>query len=122
MARNVDPKYGVEGEFYFDGKGYCGQDDDPTVIDHNRPPETQPGLWCQWQLGEDGTTIVWDGGEKFYNYIEWIEYIIEKILKPRNYRLNGEVEWHGEEYDDIGKIVIKDNVVIVKHGKITFGE
>jgi hypothetical protein len=120
MARNVGSEYGVEGEFYFDGTGYAGQDHDATIIDYNRPPETQPGLWCQWKLTEDGKKIEWDGGEKFYDYVEWIEYIIEKILQPRKYRLNGEVEWHGEEYDDMGRIVIKNNKVSVKYGKVVF--
>jgi hypothetical protein len=122
MARKVDEKYGVEGEFYVDGKGYAGQGDDDTIIDHNRPPKTQPGLWCQWIPTEDGKAIEWDGGEKFYDYVEWIEYLIKKILAPRGYVLNGEVEWQGEERGDIGKIVIKDNVVQVKEGRFTYGD
>jgi hypothetical protein len=40
MARKIEG-YGVEGEFYIEGGGYAGQDDDTTVIDHNRPPKTQ---------------------------------------------------------------------------------
>ena len=58
MGRNVDPMYGAEGEFYF-------KDDNEGIIDYNTPPKTQPGLWCQWMLG-DGEYIVWDGNEKFY--------------------------------------------------------
>lgn len=108
MARNVDAKYGVEGEFYVDG----GLDDynDPTVIDHNRSPRTQPGLWCQWTPTEDGWGLEWDGGEKFYNYVEWLEYIIN-WLKPRGYVLNGSVDYQGEEAGDQGTIVVEDNVV-----------
>lgn len=111
MARNVDPKYGEEGEFYVDGDGFKGQGDGGGVIDHNRPPKTQPGLWCQWRPNEDGTEIEWDGGEKFYEYVAWIEYLIDKILKPRGYVLNGEVRWQGEDDNDRGTIVITDNVV-----------
>jgi hypothetical protein len=121
MKRKVDEKkYGIEGEFYFKGKGFAGQDHEDNIIDYNFPPRTQPSLWCQWQLQEDNKTICWDEGEKFYNYIEWIGYIIEKILKKRAYVLNGEVEWHGEEYNDLGKIIVKNNEVTVKIGKITF--
>ena len=66
MARNTDPKFGVEGEFFVDGFGFRGQDNDPTIIDHNRCPSTQPGLWCQWRPSEDRMHIEWDEGEKFF--------------------------------------------------------
>ena len=86
MARNIEG-YGVEGEFFVDGEdededtpfsGH-GQKETEDIIDYNRPPSTQPGLWCQWVPTEDKLHIEWDGGEKFYEYIGWIEYIIEKI-------------------------------------------
>ena len=115
MARKVDEsKYGIEGEFYVDGKGFMGQAKEPNVISFNLPPRTQPGLWCKWTPNEDGTAIEWDGGEKFYNYVEWIKYLIEKILSPRGYVLNGEVNWYGEDIDDEGIICITDNVVTTK--------
>lgn len=120
MARNVDPKYGVEGEFYVDGGGFAGQDREENVIDHNRPPSTQPSLWCQWVPTEDGTAIVWDEGEKFYEYVPWIDYIVEKILKPRGYSLTGEVTWRGEEDTDMGKICIENNEVHVKYGRVVY--
>jgi len=119
MARRVDKKYGVDGEFYVDGKGYAGQGEDPNIIDHNRPPRTQPSLWCQWELQEDHQTIQWDSGEKFYHYIEWIKYLIDKILKPRGYVVNGKVSWHGEDFSDIGIILVDNNVVDVKYGTIS---
>ena len=119
MKRNIEG-YGIEGEFYVNGSGDFGQGREDNIVDYNEPPSTQPGLWCQWILLDDNQTIEWDGGEKFYYYIEWVEYIINSILKPRNYILNGEVEWHGEEYDDIGKIIVKDNNVQVLNGYITF--
>lgn len=103
MKRNVGPEYGVEGEFYVDGKGFAGQDSDDTVLDSNQPPSTQPGLWCQWIPFEDGTAIEWDGNEKFYNYVEWIVYI-NNWLNQRGYTLGGSVTWQGEERDDIGMI------------------
>jgi len=115
MARNLPPEYGVEGEFYIDGEGFKGQDDGSTVIDHNRPPKTQPGLWCQWRPTVKGDAIEWDGGEKFYYYVEWIQYIIDKVLKPKGYVLNGEMDWHGEDRSDNGTIIIKDNVVTTRH-------
>ncbi len=115
MARNVDESlYGVEGEFYVDGGGFAGQDRESNIIDFNLKPKTQPSLWCKWVPNEDGTAIEWDGVEKFYSYVEWIEYLIEKILAPRGYVLNGEVNWQGEENGDEGIICIVDNVVTTK--------
>lgn len=111
MKRTLGPEYGVDGEFYFDGIGYMGQDHDPSIVNHNEPPSTQPGLWCQWRPTDDRMHIEWNEVEKFYRYIEWIDYIIQKILKPKGYRLNGEVEWRGEDPDDRGIIRIHDNTI-----------
>lgn len=120
MKRDLDPEFGIEGELYVDGDGIYGQANSADVINFNSPPRTQPGLWCQWAPNEDGTAIEWDGGEKFYNYVEWIEYLIEKILAPAGYKLNGEIEWIGEDADDRGKIIVKDNVVSTKNAQINW--
>ena len=120
MARNVGPEYGIEGEFYVDGTGWAGQDSDKNVINYNRPPSTQPGLWCQWIPTDDGSELVWNGGEKFYNYVEWLQYLIDKILAPRGYTLNGECQWFGENRDDGGTIIVKNNVVTTKVGKLVY--
>ena len=89
MKRKIEG-YGVEGEFYFNpDSNSCGQDwDDPTIVDSNNPPRTQPGLWMQWKMNSDKQTIEWDGGEKFYDYIEWMVYLIDKILAPKGYKVN----------------------------------
>lgn len=79
-----------------------------------------PSYYCQWIPTEDKLHIAWDQAEKFYSYIEWIEWLIENFFKPKKYILNGEVEWHGEASDNIGRIVIKDNVVTLKEGKLVF--
>ena len=119
MARNVKG-YGIEGEFYVDGESDFGQDSDKNIMDYNRPPDTQPGLWCHWVPSEDGKSIEWDGGEKFYEYVAWIEYIIDKVLGPKGYTLTGTVEWTGENRDDLGKIVIKKNKVKILNGTIAY--
>ena len=120
MKRKLDAKYGVDGEFFVDGEGFEGQTEDDSVIDGNQPPSTQPSLWCQWKPSEDGMSIKWDYAEKFYSYVEWIEYIVNAILAPKGYVLNGEVTWQGEEQGDIGKIIIEDNQIAVKEGKIVY--
>lgn len=97
----------------------CGQAHTPDIIDYNQPPTGQPGLWCQWVPNSEGTAIGWNGAEKFYDYAEWLKYIIAHFLTPWGYVLNGEVSWQGEESSDLGKIVVKDNHVGILKGKVT---
>lgn len=104
----------VEGEYFVD-------DETSAIIDYNVPPKTQPGLWCQWVPNPEGTEILWDSNEKFYNYEEWIQYIITNFLDPFGYKLNGTVTWHGEDSEDHGQIVITDNNVEVKQGVVRYG-
>jgi hypothetical protein len=115
MARDISG-YGEEGEFFLDGEGYMGQDKEPNVINYNAPPKTQPSLWCQWVPTEDGRAIVWNGGEKFYEYEDWIKYIHDKILFPRGYILHGTVSWQGEEPEDFGKIVYDMGLIEIYGG------
>jgi hypothetical protein len=113
MKRSLT-NYGVEGEFYVGSRENFGQNKTPDIVDFNSPPVTQPGLWCQWRPTEDRLHIEWDGNEKFYNYVEWIKYLISKVLAPRNYYLNGTVDWQGEDNGDSGQIVILNNDVSIR--------
>lgn len=70
-----------------------------------------PDSYCQWTLTKDFSGIHWDGGEKFYDYVEWAQWIIDKILTPANIALYGEIEFFGEDSSDIGKLVIADGKV-----------
>jgi hypothetical protein len=111
--------YGIDGEFFvehnpFDEErhpdGYQG-----SIKNYNEPPSTQPGLWCDWTLDTDNQTIIWNEAEKFYNYVEWLVYIIDRILKPRGYLVTGSVSWVGEDFDDQGLIqVLKNRVVVTR--------
>lgn len=109
---------GPDGGYFVGANGFRGQEagifgDPPAddVIDHNYSPKDQPGLWCQWTPSEDGTRLEWDGGEKFYGYVEWLEYLVQHFLDPWGRMLNGEVRWCGEESDDRGVIYAKDNLI-----------
>jgi hypothetical protein len=137
--------YGNEGEYFVGGSGDFGQDRDDSIINYNESPGgviksndedfgtywsrhtkqiqdglCQPGLWCQWTTNEEGTHLVWDGGEKFYNYVEWLNYLINHFFEKWGVKLNGEITWEGEESEDMGKIVVVDNVVTVKVARITY--
>ena len=141
--------YGVDGEFFVGGGGFAGQDHDETVIDHNIAPGQlipdyksdnymntynenqkraseglcQPGLWCQWIVTQEGVEqrLEWDGGEKFYNYVEWLRYLIKNFFQPWGVLLNGVIEWEGESgIHDLGRIEVKDNVVTVRKGHVNY--
>lgn len=116
VKRNVDLAYGVDGEFFVFDKGFVGQD---NVVNHNEPPSTQPSLWCRWKPNKEGTKLKWDGVEKFYDYTEWLVYIIDKILTPNGYTLNGKVKYWGEliAEKDSGEIRVVNNVVYLD-GKV----
>jgi hypothetical protein len=103
---------GTDGEYFIGGTGYCGQDEDDSIMPYhyNNPPITQPGLWCQWVVNKDGN-IAWDQNEKFYNYVEWLEYIIQNFIAPEGYVLNGTLEYQGEDRDDHGCIIVRNNSV-----------
>lgn len=114
----IGQEHGVDGEFFVghhqDFSGFfAGQveRDFDGLVEYNTPPRTQPGLWCQWVPSEDRKGIEWDGGEKFYHYTEWLQYIITNFLQPKGYILNGQVEWAGEDRRDNGVITVKNNVV-----------
>lgn len=100
---------------------FKGQGHTPDIVDYNHSPSGQPGLWCQWVPNEDGTAIEWDGGEKFYDYTEWLAYLVEHFLKPWGYKLTGSVEWQGEERGDFGTIKVTKNKITVSdtstHGR-----
>lgn len=89
-----------------------GQLNDVSVVDYNYPPEGQPGLWCDWEVKKN--TLFWNGGEKFYRYTEWLKYLIAQFFIPEGYVLNGNVNFRGDDFDDVGQIVVENNKVFVK--------
>jgi hypothetical protein len=103
--------YGKEGEFFCKRDDDFGQSNDASIVDDNHPPSTQPGLWCQWVLTEDGRELEWDGGEKFYCYVEWLQYLIENFFSRWEIEINGTVKWQGEDMDDRGRIKVEGNKI-----------
>lgn len=111
----------TQGPYYVDRGGMCGQATDSNVINSNGPPAGQPGLWCQW-ISNDGDSLEWNGTEKFYDSVEWMEYIITHFLgsspvaRPELYFLqghvlNGSIAAQGESYDDRWTLTVVDNKV-----------
>lgn len=108
---SADLPVGIDGGYFVGEEGFAGQDRGGDVLDGNNPPSGQPGLWCQWTVGGGDQSIVWDDGEKFYEYTAWLVYVIEHFLAPWGYTLNGVVRWRGEEFSDNGTIRVVDNEV-----------
>lgn len=76
----------------------------------------QPQEWCNWELTNDNpdcTTIRWDGGEKFYEYTEWLDYLVAAIRHDfPGSTFDGEIEYRGEEWDDVGTLVVSDDGMV----------
>lgn len=149
FTKSKDPKkiYGKDGEFFAKKDDIMGQSRDESIIDYNTSPglipysqnmdfntiweqnqkaikggDCQPGLWCQWVIIDGGNTLEWDGGEKFYNYVEWLKYLINRFFSKWSVYLNGEITWEGEDSTDLGKIQVSDNVVKVLTGHVSYSE
>lgn len=66
-----------------------------------------PRSYCQWIPTKDGAGLEWDGGEKFYEYDSWIEFLAA-FLAPLGYAVTGSVVFRGESRDDVGTLSICD--------------
>jgi len=86
----------------------------------NIKEEGMPDSWCNWRPEGPDTLMAEDG--KAYDPEAWLKYIIDKVLAPDGYLLNGEVYWYGEDPDDQGKIVVEDNIVRIFVAEKTYVE
>lgn len=116
LTKSEASKYGEDGEFWFEERD---EGKDPSVLDENTPPGKQPGLYCEWLPTEDGCGLQCEetSGDR---YREWLAYLIERVLAPRGYVLNGSVTWRGGDSDDLGEIEVKDNVITVRSGTVVY--
>jgi hypothetical protein len=74
---------------------------------------TRPNGYCQWMPTKDRRGICWDGAEKFRDYPEWLQFLIDNILEPWGYTLSGEVQYQGEDRSDYGILRVTDGEVDV---------
>jgi hypothetical protein len=120
VLAKLDPdfKFGFNGSHGTEGEYFVGDHDyqesakyAKSIIDGNKPPKYQPGLWCQWTVSEDGKYLLWDGGEKFYEYDKWLKYLINNFFKPWKIALKGKIRWRGEQREDKGVLVVEGNKV-----------
>ncbi len=102
-----DADHGPEGAFFTKELPH----EHPAVLDYNQPPTGQPSLWCHWSASD--TSLEWNGAEKFYQYAEWLEYLVEQFFVPRGIQLNGAVQWQGEDPTDRGILSMRNNRLFV---------
>lgn len=66
-----------------------------------------PGGYCQWEPTRDGSGLKWDGEEKFYEWENWLEFIVARL--GRHGRIvSGSVRWQGEVKSDRGTLSVVD--------------
>ena len=105
LRKNVGLPIGVEGEFCITQPSITWDD----VTDVNKPPLTQPALWCKWEPTDDGKELKWNNESKFYGYTDWLIYYVKNFFIPWGYVLNGEMKYEGEDDEDKGVLIFKDN-------------
>ena len=66
-------------------------------------------IFLQFEMTEDFSGIQWDGSEKFYDAVDAVNYIIEKVkaVYPK-FALKGELIAQGEDTFDRWKLCIND--------------
>lgn len=75
--------------------------------------ETGIDAYFQWAPAETFQHIVWDGQEKFYKYVEQLQWLCE-WLNDRSILANGILYWQGEETGDTGTIHVTANQVVAR--------
>lgn len=108
---NFEGEFGLSKEIDEKTRRLINNINEDGIILGNDNPDT----WCLWQT--DGKVLYSSSGNA-YDFEEWLRIIVEEIIVPRGYVLNGEVEWIGDDPDDRGKVVIKDNEIKYKLARI----
>ena|SRR5579884_1223431 len=116
------------GEYgcYFTGRGFKKEYSYPPWY-YNGRAEIDPAYLgsvcpgtpyhiCGWRPSEDDTELV-ASLDKFYGYIQWLHYLLDHFLLPWSYVLNGKMDWQGEEEEDMGTILVENNVITVIKGE-----
>ena len=106
-------------EKFFAATSVCA---DSTVFGDKNPDKIQiddmntyndivgdcPSLWCDIRIDEESGTLIFLSG-KFYEYVNWLDWLIKNVIAPSGYKLNGRIVWRGESTEDIGQIIVTNN-------------
>ena len=103
--------YGPDGSYFACDDGDMWQRTDGSIIDTNSPI-TGLSLWCDWYINDQWELECEPGSA--YEYQEWLRFMINHFFIPWGRYINGKVRWRGEEFDDMGAILIKDNIITIQ--------
>jgi hypothetical protein len=70
------------------------------------------GYSCDWELNDDLRSITWNGMEKFYDYVEWMQHIVDSLKSEFDVDVTGTVYYWGESHDDHGVLKVVDGKVL----------
>lgn len=84
---------------------------------HN--PALAPNYYCQWVPTADCAGIEWDRVEKFYSYVEWLQFIIDQFLELWGILLIGKILYQGEDLGDVGFVEVGVDQKVVKNPFLT---
>lgn len=92
-----------------------------TLLGYSEDPDSinvvHPDSYLQWVPSESLDAIVFDGGEKFYNYSDWMLFTLH-FLSEAEIRANGVIQWQGEDTGDVGLLTVIDNGLTVTKGSV----
>lgn len=94
-------------------------DDNPHVLSSPSSGSREKRGYCQWEIVEDGSKLVWDGGEKFYDGPAWLKYVIDTFVKPAGSTAAGALLAQGEEVGDVWYLIVEDGRVYTQDVKLT---
>lgn len=86
-----------------------------TLYESDGPYPDQEGMplgRLQWVPSFTLDAIVWDGQEKFYDYVEWMQWLLG-WLTLKGIVANGALYWSGENITDHGEIIVENSTVRV---------
>lgn len=94
-----------------EAKEFLEANENPDSIDPS------PGIrsYMQWVPSESLDAIVYDGNEKFYDYAQWLQWVLDQLQKM-GVTAEGSIVWQGESTGDTGVLTVNANVLIVKKG------
>ena len=85
---------------------------------HEGETDVGIGIWCDYQVSDDGRFLSWNGSEKSYYMERWLPFLIQKFFA--GYKLNGRLEASGESSGDRWALVVEDSQVSVKRGRVVY--
>lgn len=103
--------YGPQGSYFAYDDGNMWQNNCRSILNTNWAPDGL-WLWCPWYIDEEWELVCETG--RSYDYQEWLRFMIEHFFKPWGRYLNGKVRWRGEEFDDMGSMIVKDNHLTIE--------